>query len=612
MFKMKLEKIVIEDYKSIKKLEWDLNDRLTCLVGQNESGKSNLVEVFSFLNENSLRKLDFSKDTRRSSERYLNNEIPDILFYYSISKAEWRAIQPVLSANHHFRTFIAKISNATVGTLSSNTLKIIIQINEITNSLFVEYNGHKISLHNIFEDSVMLEKLHEILLKSKTKVIPIKEELNLMFSTSIVDLKNGVLPDSSIMKLLSISGLKNPAKLPESKGALKQYLKELNKNLNNSFVRKFYKQDDSIIFQFVHDSGDIYLEIEDNTESIYSIEERSEGFKYYFSLLIEMAIAAEENEDIIFLLDEPGLRLHPSGQRDLLNYLEQLSKNYRIIYTTHSPFLINRLYPNRVKIVDRDKKEGTVFKHKGFSKNWKPMRSALGLNIKDSFYYSDKTLLVEGPEDLIYISSLIHYFNDINKINFNTDVFSFIDAGGEANLPPMVQIVTDDDRPTLILIDSDSQSTYNKLKKKVDSIKNKEILDLIQVNEFEKTAKSIEDLLPSEILQKAVMNYCKELKKDGILKFVEGMGELTLDLSNDNESRYNNTIAPQIKKNYIEEGIDELIWENKKTPVSKVGIARHFELLLTDETYNKSTINFDACFKLVNTIAEKLCLIENL
>lgn len=36
---MKLIKLQIEDYKSIKKIDWTLDQNLTCLVGQNESGK---------------------------------------------------------------------------------------------------------------------------------------------------------------------------------------------------------------------------------------------------------------------------------------------------------------------------------------------------------------------------------------------------------------------------------------------------------------------------------------------------------------------------------------------------------------------------------------------
>ena len=82
---MRLEKIVIEDYKSIKYLEWDLTAPLTCLVGQNESGKSNVLDVFDFAEIEKMLTLDYQKHTRRASDRYTNQEIPNIKFYFNLN-----------------------------------------------------------------------------------------------------------------------------------------------------------------------------------------------------------------------------------------------------------------------------------------------------------------------------------------------------------------------------------------------------------------------------------------------------------------------------------------------------------------------------------------------
>src|SRR5882762_10710459 len=41
-------------------------------------------------------------------------------------------------------------------------------------------------------------------------------------------------------------------------------------------------------------------------------------------------------------LDEPGLSLHARAQADLLRYInEQLRPHYQVLYTTHSPFMID-------------------------------------------------------------------------------------------------------------------------------------------------------------------------------------------------------------------------------------------------------------------------------
>lgn len=603
---MRLEKIIIEDYKSIKYLEWDLNDRLTCIVGQNESGKSNILDVFDFMEIEKMLTLDYKKHTRRASDKYTNQEIPNIKFYYSV-------------ANDSFDKFLIDFdSNFSEESQEPSLIfKYIIfetkdQSNTSANFKIVnDANKNSEILVPLFDINQFIGSEPPNLNNYQTIVIKIKESIDLTYTVTLNELRNESAVNTALYRLLKIAGLKDTSKIPVDRVQLKQYLGGLNKRLNKNFIKKYYTQDDSLKFEFVHDSGEIYLQIEDGTESIYSIEERSEGFKYYFNLLIEMAtLADDDTQDIIFLLDEPGLRLHPSGQRDLLKYLEELSKKYRIIYSTHSPFLINRLHPNRVKIVERDNVHGTHFKNKGFSKNWKPMRSALGLNIKDSFYYSDKALIVEGAEDLLFISSLIAYFNKTGKLKINTDLFSFIDAGSESNLPSMVQIIMDDDRPTLVLIDSDSISTYNRLTKKVAEIGNKELLDLIQINEFNKDAVSIEDLVPSKILQEATINFAKELLDSGVYSLRNTSDALVIDLSKVKTSRYKTIITPKIKEFYLEQAIDEAIWEKKSTPISKVGIARHFDLILNDDEFDSTGINFDSSLKLVKTIAEKLSILD--
>ncbi|MCF2141261.1 MAG: ATP-binding protein [Candidatus Lokiarchaeota archaeon] len=44
----------------------------------------------------------------------------------------------------------------------------------------------------------------------------------------------------------------------------------------------------------------------------------------------------------MLLLDEPGLSLHAKAQNDFLKFInEKLASNHQVIYTTHSPFMID-------------------------------------------------------------------------------------------------------------------------------------------------------------------------------------------------------------------------------------------------------------------------------
>ena len=65
---------------------------------------------------------------------------------------------------------------------------------------------------------------------------------------------------------------------------------------------------------------------------------RSRGFVWFFSFLAWYSKLRKEGENLVLLLDEPGLSLHAKAQSDLLHYFdEELKPHHQVIYTTHSP-----------------------------------------------------------------------------------------------------------------------------------------------------------------------------------------------------------------------------------------------------------------------------------
>ncbi|MDU5734189.1 MAG: AAA family ATPase [Veillonella sp.] len=67
----------------------------------------------------------------------------------------------------------------------------------------------------------------------------------------------------------------------------------------------------------------------------------------------------DSHKNCVLLLDEAGTSLHPMGQKDLLNFFENLSITNQIITTTHSPFLVDVNHLERTKVVFVDDKEYT-------------------------------------------------------------------------------------------------------------------------------------------------------------------------------------------------------------------------------------------------------------
>lgn len=90
--------------------------------------------------------------------------------------------------------------------------------------------------------------------------------------------------------------------------------------------------------------------------------ERSAGFIWFFSFLVRFSQLKKKFGDVIILLDEPGLTLHGKAQQDLLDFIElELAPQHQVIYTTHSPFMVPADHIELVRTVEDvvERREGS-------------------------------------------------------------------------------------------------------------------------------------------------------------------------------------------------------------------------------------------------------------
>lgn len=189
-----------------------------------------------------------------------------------------------------------------------------------------------------------------------------------------------------------------------------------------------------------------------NHRASVPFSERSAGFIWFFSFLVEFTQIKNEDGNVIILLDEPGLTLHGKAQRDLLRYVyEQLSPHHQVIFTTHSPFLIpsddlaavrvvedvvNRLPNGRIEVLgtkvrsdalatDRD----TLF----------PLQGALGYDIAQSLFIGEHTLLVEGPSDILYLKAASQALRKTGRTGLDPR-WVICPSGGIDKLQPFISL----------------------------------------------------------------------------------------------------------------------------------------------------------------------------
>jgi len=143
-------------------------------------------------------------------------------------------------------------------------------------------------------------------------------------------------------------------------------------------------------------------------------DQRSRGFVWFFSFLAYFSSLKREKADchapLILLLDEPGLNLHAKAQEDFLEFIEQrLAGDYQVVYTTHSPFMIEPRHLDRVRTVEDVDDEGTRVSDQVFrsgSDTVFPVQAALGYELAQTLFVAPDNLLVEGPADMIYLTIL--------------------------------------------------------------------------------------------------------------------------------------------------------------------------------------------------------------
>lgn len=263
------------------------------------------------------------------------------------------------------------------------------------------------------------------------------------------------------------------------------------------------------IFDFQADGRHFRINVSDSLRpEPIELEGRSRGLQWFFSFfLVFLVETKEEHSNTVLLLDEPGLSLHPIAQYDLAKFFRRLSEDNQLIYTSHSPFLVDMDNLGNVKAVYIDRKSGRTkvssnlrYNETDSEKSIFPVHAALGLTVSDTLLLGCLPILVEGPSDQIYLSLIKRYLISKGELR-NTKELVFIPTGGLRGMTPVTKLISarEDSLPYVIL-DSDKLGREFREKLINDRYQNEKekvigIGDFLGDKEYE-----IEDLFPSSSL----------------------------------------------------------------------------------------------------------------
>ena len=242
--------------------------------------------------------------------------------------------------------------------------------------------------------------------------------------------------------------------------------------MNKRFSTQYWKQNPDLEVQIDVDKQTVnvqqgqqsvarYLDIrlrDRRTGYSNNFSQRSSGFQWFFSFLAAFS-EFEDHAAPIVLLDEPALTLHGKAQADFLRFInERLAPSSPVLYTTHSPFMIEADRLERVRIVeDKGPPEGAICSQDILSSdpNSLPLQASLGYDIAQTLFVGPNNLVVEGTSDYIYLIVMSQACVASGRAGLN-QLWRILPAGGATNIPTFVSLVGPHLDVT-VLADSDTQ-----------------------------------------------------------------------------------------------------------------------------------------------------------
>lgn len=302
------------------------------------------------------------------------------------------------------------------------------------------------------------------------------------------------------------------AEVAENKRRRTIMLNSAGTDLTKKF-KNWWKQGD-YTFEFQADGNHFRIWVSDSRRpEKVELEDRSTGLQWFLSFYLVFLVESEQDHQNAFLLlDEPGLSLHPLAQRDLSAFFENLANTNQILYTTHSPFLVDADMLDRARKVyvsedgstkaSADLRRGSEDPRKSGATY--AIHSALNMNVAESLLLGCHPVIVEGPSDQHYLATIKTLLIATGRISPKREIV-FPPSHGAKNAKVVASILTGRDEVLpIMLLDGDDAG-----RKVAMDMKNGLYRDakqrILSTDDFSLVQNSeIEDLFPATFLADVV------------------------------------------------------------------------------------------------------------
>lgn len=508
---MKLDSVQIKNFRSLHDIVVNIDPACRVLVGINESGKSNILRALALLSEDyhpvkeddrrealpdedpiteSYVRFVFRFEKNESdrlfeiiSEKILaKTKNPEITSAGGKKKSvkEFCAIRNeglyqvnILEENKDFRFWKHKVSHKLLAGWKKPTSACPQDF-----TVKVRDKEHQLAKYNLIRAEDFPDVPEEYLENASTT------DFENLIGNAIITITTDNLPNTLFWEYDEHDLLPNSVKIDEFSNApdscpplrnmfaltgiddIKVSIEDARKETDNQFqnylnrvakkttihFQEAWKEYRNIEFSLRLNADQIIPGVKE--KNTYNFARRSDGFKRFvtFLLMISANVRTDDLRDTLLLLDDPGVGLHPSGERYLRDELIKISKTNYVVYSTHSISMIDSGDIARHYIVTKKDEITSIESAKDSNiADEEVLYNALGHSV--FAILKEKNLIFEGWKDKhLFLIALENAPADLKEKFKNVGVCHAKGVGTIKAITPMIELAN---RGCLIVSDSD-------------------------------------------------------------------------------------------------------------------------------------------------------------
>ena len=449
-----ISKISIENFRSIKLLNLDLNQGINAFIGRNNAGKSNILRAIQILLDEKWPAYAITEDDLPNYDNSLDVKIEIIL-----DEAILYTYYNITYNIYGIRLTFNKNEGGSLVVLDENS-------NPITNKF-----GYPIKVGNDFREKIPIV------------YVGIDRNFSQHLSSDRWNSWNGLL--YKISKQLSNKLKENEEEYKKFKEAMAKLMQAINTEDLNQIEDQILNETKSITgavdveTKFREPEIDYFyksllISIKEGGFEPFPAMTMGTGFQNGLVVALSRVYNKLVGQGSILIIEEPEIYLHPQARKYFYSTLKRiLQEGTQVIYTTHSSEFVSLDAPETINVVRKNPTDGTKVSQ-GLNHQWtdnEEFKFSLRFNTeRNELFFSDRVMLVEGLTE----KRCVPYAFQLNGFDINKENISIIDCDGADGIEFISNILTIFGIPFVMLADKD---TKNKNLKAIE--KRNEILSRI-------------------------------------------------------------------------------------------------------------------------------------